>query len=185
MKRQWNKNFGIQKLTLKHFHTMKTKILLTGLLAIIISSCTSPRYLPSSDKIDINQNGSYIIIISKKTAYIDGELIAIDSNKIVILSESKNKCMTVPINDVKRFILRYAKPKHYGWTIPLGILLPFIHGFYSVFTFPIHLIVTISVTSSGESAFKYSKKNMTYDKLKMFARFPQGIPPNIDLANIK
>jgi hypothetical protein len=26
---------------------------------------------------------------------------------------------------------------------------------------------------------------MTYDKLKMFARFPQGIPPDIDLASIK
>jgi hypothetical protein len=164
---------------------MKTKIILTGLLAIIISSCTSPRYLPSSDKIDVNQNGSYIKVVPKTTANIDGELIAIDSSNIVILSETTNKCMTVPLNDVKRFILRYAKPKHYGWTIPLGIVLPFIHGYYSVFTIPINNIVTISVTASGKNAFKYSEKNMTYDKLKMFARFPQGIPPNIDLASIK
>ena len=164
---------------------MKTKIILTGLIAIIISSCTSPRYLPSSDKIDVNQYGSYININRKTTSNVDGELIAIDSNKIVILLETTNKCMTVPINDVKRFKLQYAKPKHYGWTIPLGIVLPFIHGLYSVFTLPIHLIVTISVTSSGERAFQYSDKNMTYDKLRMFARFPQGIPPNIDLASIK
>ena len=164
---------------------MKTKIILTGLLAIIISSCTSPRYLPSSDKIDINQNGSYINIISKTTANIDGELIAIDSNKIVILLETTNKCMTVPINDVKRFKLRYAKPKHYGWTIPVYTLATIGHGLFLLITAPINLIVTISVTASGENAFQYSDKNMTYDKLKMFARFPQGIPPNIDLANIK
>jgi hypothetical protein len=185
MKRQWNKNFGIQKLTLKHFHTMKTKIILTGLLAIIISSCTSPRYLPSSDKIDVNQNGSYIKVIRKTTASIDGELIAIDSNKIIVLSETANKCITVPTNEVKRFTLRYAKPKHYGWTIPVYKLATIGHGIFSIITAPVNLIVTISVTASGENAFKYNDKNMTYDKLKMFARFPQGIPPNIDLASIK
>ncbi len=164
---------------------MKNKIILIGLLAIIISSCTSPRYLPSSDKIDVNQNGSYIKVIRKTTANIDGELIAIDSNKIVVLSETTNKCMTVPINDVKRFKLQYAKPKYYGWTIPVYTLATIGHGLFLIFTAPINLIVTISVTASGESAFKYSKKNMTYDKLKMFARFPQGVPTNIDIANIK
>ena len=164
---------------------MKNKIILTGLLAIIISSCTSPRYLPSSDKIDINQNGSCINIIPKTTANIDGELIAIDSNKIVVLSEATNKCMTVQINDVKRFTLRYAEPKHYGWTIPVYTLATIGHGALLILTAPINFIVTILVTASGENAFQYSDKNMTYDKLKMFARFPQGIPPNIDLASIK
>ena len=164
---------------------MKNKIILTGLLAIIISSCTSPRYLPSSDKIDINQNGSYINIIPKTTANIDGELIAIDSNKIVVLSEATNKCMTVQINDVERFTLQYAEPKHYGWTIPVYTLATIGHGALLILTAPINLIVTASVTASGENAFQYSDKNMTYDKLKMFARFPQGIPPNIDLASIK
>lgn len=67
----------------------------------------------------------------------------------------------------------------------MGMLLPFIHGAISIFTLPIHLIVTITATATGENAFKYSDKNMTYDKLRMFARFPQGIPPNIKLANIK
>jgi hypothetical protein len=45
--------------------------------------------------------------------------------------------------------------------------------------------VTISVTASGESAFQYSEKNMTFEKLKMFSRFPQGILPSIDIARIK
>jgi hypothetical protein len=53
------------------------------------------------------------------------------------------------------------------------------------YTAPINLIVTISITVSGETAFQYSDKNITYDILKMFARFPQGIPPNMDLASIK
>ena len=185
MKAQWNKNFGIPKLTLKHFHTMRTKIILTGLLAILISSCTSSRYLPSMDKIDVNQYGSYIKINRKTTANIDGELIAIDNNKIVILTKTTKICVTVPLNDVNHFNLRYAKPKHYGWTIPVFTLATIAHGFGFILTAPLNLIVTISVTATGRLAFKYNDKNMTYDKLKMFARFPQGIPPDIDLASIK
>ena len=107
------------------------------------------------------------------------------SNNIIILNAKKNRCETIPLKDVNRFNLRYAKPKHYGWTIPTAIILPAIHGVYSLFTIPLNLIVTISVTSSGENAFTYNKKNITFDKLKMFARFPQGLPLNIDIAGIK
>ncbi|MEO6902695.1 MAG: hypothetical protein ABI315_06025 [Bacteroidia bacterium] len=172
---------------------MKTKITLIALLAILISSCSAPKYLPSSDKIDVNQNGSYIKVNFYRAAniprslqtYYGGELIAIDSNKMVILSASTHKCATIQIKDVKRFNLRYAKPKHYGWTIPLYTLATIAHGFLLIYTAPINLIVTTAVTISGENAFQYNKRNMTYEKLKMFARFPQGIPPNIDLANIK
>jgi hypothetical protein len=164
---------------------MKTKIIIIGLITILFGSCTSPRYLPSSDKIDVNEYGSYISITQRTASNIDGELIAIDSSKIVVLAEETTKCVTVPITDVQRFKLRYAKPKHYGWTIPVYTLATIGHGLLLIFTAPINLIVTISVTASGESAFKYSDKNMTYDKLKMFARFPQGIPTNIDLESIK
>ena len=166
---------------------MKNNIILTFLLAIIMSSCISSRYgnLPSSDMIDINQNGSYFQVIRKTKEDIDGELIAIDSNKIIVLSRASNKCMIVPLNDVKRFKIQYAKPKNYGWTVPMGLVLPFINGGYSVLTFPIHLIVTISVTAGAEKAFTYNDKNITYTELKMFARFPQGVPSNIDIAKIK
>lgn len=164
---------------------MKTKIFIIALIAITISSCNTPGYLPSSDKIDVNEFGSYIKLTHLNTSIIDGELIAIDSNQIVVLTNEAKECVTVPLSEVKRFSLEYAKPKHYGWTIPLGIVLPLVHGFYSILTLPIHLIVTISVTAGGENAFKYNNKKMSYEKLKMFARFPQGIPPDIDTASLK
>lgn len=164
---------------------MKTNIALIGLLIIFFSSCTSPRYLPSSDKIDVNEYGSYIKIIHKTAYNIDDELIAIDSNKIVVLTEQTKKCLTIPISEIKHFKLRYAKQKHYEWTIPVFTLATIAHGSFLKFTAPANLIVTISVTASGENAFKYSDKDMSYEKLRMFARFPQGIPSNIDLASIK
>lgn len=164
---------------------MKTKIILIGLAAIFFYSCKSVDYLPSPNAIDVNQYGSYIRVDRNTASNINGELIAIDSSQIIVLLKTENKCTTVPLYDVSRFRLRYAKQKHYGWTIPTTILLPFIHGFFSILSLPINLIVTISVTAAGERSFQYSNENISFETLKMFARFPQGIPPGVDLAEIR
>lgn len=170
---------------------MKTKITILVLFAIVFGSCKTPAYLPVSDMIDVNQSGSYIKVIRKTadnieaSVIVNGELIAIDSSNIVVLSKKTNYCIIVPMNDVKRFELQYAKGKHYGWTIPVFSLASVAHGLFGIFTVPLNLIVTTWVTISGETAFMYKEKNMTYDQLKMFARFPQGIPSNIDLESIK
>ena len=164
---------------------MINRIILTGSLIFILGSCSSSYYLPSFEKINVNEHGSFIRIKSQTKSNIEGELISIDNNNIIILSNHTNQCESIFLKDVKHFKLRYAKPKHYGWTIPSTIILPFIHGYYSVITFPINFIVTVIVTTSGEIAFTYNNKNMTFDKLKMFARFPQGLPSNIDIANLK
>lgn len=172
-------------MTLKIFPIMRIRIIIIGCLSLFICSCTSPRYLPSSETIDVNAYGSYIRINTNKTGNISGELISIDSTTIVVLKQSLNKCVSVLIKDVHRFSLRYAKPKQYGWTIPVYTLSTIIHGSMLVFTAPINLMVTIGVTMSSEDAFQYNEKNLSYEKLKMFARFPQGIPHNIDVASIK
>ncbi|NOT35961.1 MAG: hypothetical protein HOP11_01125 [Saprospiraceae bacterium] len=165
---------------------MKTKIYLFGLLILLFTNCSSPKYLPTSSKIDVNQYGSYIKLIHKAgfRFNIVGELIAIDSSKIVVLTENTKKCTILSVSDVKHFRVMYAKPKHYAWSVFGFLGYPYIHGGFAGITIPIHLIVTISVTAAGEKAFTYSDKKITYEKLKMFARFPQGIPPSIDLASI-
>ena len=198
-------HFGIQKLTQNYFHTMKTKIIVAAVLfAAIFNSCSSlkyvPDYLPNPEKIDISHYGSYIRVLTSNKTIIQGELIAIDTSNIIVLKDRNfiKEAVSIPIKKVLRFDLRYAKHKHYGWTIPLfalstiipfpdpaaGGLMPF-HGYLAAITLPINLIVTSVVTRSSETAFVYSEKEMNYEKLKMFARFPQGIPPNIDITHIK
>jgi hypothetical protein len=160
---------------------MKTKLIITSLIAVFLSNCNTPRYLPLVKDIGVNEYGSYINLNCNNNLFIRGELIEIDSNKIIVLNKSTNKCETYPIRDVQRFKLKYARARDYSWTIPISILATISHGFFLAISLPVNLIVTISVNG----AFKYSEKDMTYDKLKMFARFPQGIPPNIDISSIK
>ncbi len=165
---------------------MKIKSIIFGLFSIIVCSCTSPRYLTSSDRIDVNEYGSHIKIDHKSLSSIEGELIAIDSNTIVILQEtSMNKCTIFKTEDIKKFKLRYAKPKHYGWTIPVYTLATISHGVFLLLTAPLNLIVTTAVTIGGERAFTYDNDDLTYEELKIFARFPQGIPCNVDIKDIR
>lgn len=118
---------------------------------------------------------------------VKGELIAVDSIRLVVLVRTKEipQSVIVPISEISSFKIRYARPKNYLWTIPLFTLSTVAHGIFLVITAPINLIVTTNVTVSGAFSFTYSDKKMTDDKLKMFARFPQGIPPNIDISSIR
>ena len=57
------------------------------------------------------------------------------------------------------------------------------HGLFGVISLPINVLATNGITKS-----KYTLKypdNMSWDKIQKFARFPQGIPKNIDLKEIQ
>jgi hypothetical protein len=155
-----------------------------ALLLMVSSSCSSPKFLPASTEIHSNPYGSYISVALRNGTFFRGELIAIDTVNMLILSETIGKCISIKVSDAKNFTLKYAKSKHYGWSIPVFTLFTLSHGGYALATAPLNLIVTIVVTSSGEHAFTYNNKNMTLDQIRMFARFPQGIPKNLPIESI-
>lgn len=165
---------------------MKTKLYLFGIITLLIGGCAATGYLPTSDKIDVFEYGSIITIAYKKSDLkLRGELIALDSSTIIVLSNKAKNCISIPVSEVRKFSLRYASPKSYGWTIPAFSLFSIFHGFFSVITIPINLIVTIAVEAESRNSFRYNHENITYQDLKMFARYPQGIPPGIALDSIK
>ncbi len=157
-----------------------------------LNSCQVPAYLPSSKDIDINNHGSYIKMVDRTNSKMKGELIAIDSSGMYILTTDTNptnldsmRCYKMPIDNIKSFKIRYASPRFYGWTIPVFLLAVIGHGYYAVLTLPANLVVPIAVSVSSENSFQYKGDIFYYEYFKMFARFPQGIPPNIDIKNIK
>jgi hypothetical protein len=126
-----------------------------------------------------------------------GELIAVDSNQLMVLSDNTfhKTLLFAPIKQIKGFTVYYAKPKNLAWSIPvftLSTLLPFpdpansggwmpLHGYFAGVTVPVNLIVTAIIAS--RNPFKY--ETLSYMELKMFARFPQGISPDINIKNIQ
>ncbi len=162
---------------------MKNKWLFIALCAFIVS-CASPRYLPSSEHIDINQYGSNIKIRMIKGSPITGELIAIDSNKITVLVEKINQCKVVSTKEMRNYNLRFASPKNYFWSIPASAAITISHGFWLLLTMPANLIATTIISVSSEDAFEYSSKEIKLEDLSMFARFPQGVPANLSLDDL-
>ncbi len=176
-------------------------------LLLLMASCSIPNYLPTKDNLDINRFGSYISVNELDGSLVQGELIAIDSSAMTILTgnydfqtstkpsnsngqvrksdQVERVIQVVPLNNIKQFSLQYAKGENYTLAILSGLLLPVSHGFFLVASVPLNLITTIAVASSGDSAFKYNSTTISYTKLRMFARFPQGIPINVDLNKIR
>jgi hypothetical protein len=166
---------------------MINKLAIIGCIVLLMSSCASRKaYLPDAETANTNAYGSFIKVKRYSTyTNVKGELIALDSSSIIVMDEKLDQCVRIPIEDIFEFKLRYANSRQYGWSIPFAGILPFMHGFYSLLTIPTHLIVTIIVTSSGNRAYTYNSRVISYKELVMFARFPQGLPPNVDLSLIK
>lgn len=167
---------------------MLSNILRSILLLLIFGSCKTPYtplYVPELENLDVNKYGSYVEIEYNIESKLNGELISIDSNLLIVLEEKTNICQVVYTTEIKQFTLRYAKHEDYVWSVPLYTLMSLSHGYFLILTTPINLLTVMIVILQAQNAYIYTNKDMTYEKLKMFARFPQGIPPNIEISDIK
>ena len=167
---------------------MKTKVYLAIILLVIFAvGCTTPQYLPQSREVDVNQQGSYIKITPIQGANVKGELLAVDTATLIVLADTNEQKIVkfVPLIKVKDFTLRYARSKKYWWTILAYTALCATHGFWAVITAPLNLIITTAISLTSANDFTYSMNDISYDQLRMFARFPGGIPSNIILTGDK
>jgi hypothetical protein len=158
------------------------KPLFSFVLALLLISCSAPKYVPKVEDIPTSTFGSLIQVKNNLTnKFVTGELIAIDEELTVILSieNNVNEIIAIPTKNIGYYKLRYAQPEQYGWSIPVYSLFTISHGYFAVITMPLNLLVTGGITASGANAYTYDEEQITLSELKMFARFPQGIPPSI------
>lgn len=109
------------------------------------------------------------------------------SSKLVVWEESYvgKKSVIIPSKEISGFKLQYAKTKNYWWIIPVFTLATALHGLYLIGSATVNIVFTTTVAISGKNTYQYSDMQGTYRELKKFARFPQGIQSNIDLASIE
>ena len=161
---------------------MKTKLISAlAFFLIVFNTCTPPRYVPKTKDLDVNVYGSYIIIKPIKGSNVKGELLAVDTHRLVVLIDSgrQKKVSFFPLKKVKNFTLRYAQPKSYWWTVGAYTALCISHGIWALVSVPVNLIITGGIAIGATNEFKFHKDDIPYDSLKMFARFPEGIPPDV------
>lgn len=170
------------------------------LLACISISCKTPAYLPHSENLGENVYGSYLKVSDSLGNQIKGELISVENDSLFILqNENELKSLVALRQDkVARFKIKYANSDNYGWamiTHTIGCVFPVpdpesgdimpLHGFFAIITVPVNLIVTSVIYASARNDFRYNKNDLTFNDLKKFARFPQGIPVQVNRSDIK
>ena len=149
------------------------------------SGCSSQKKLPTHQQIGTHPYGAYIVAVQISTHETKGELIAVDSNQLIILQKHSETCVAIPLNQITVYKIRYARSNNKAWIIPFFTLSTVIHGFIAIITAPLNLIVTSAVIINDRNELSYTHKNISYEQLKMFARFPQGIPDGVKLEDIK
>lgn len=152
-----------------------------------MTSCSYVRNVPKSREVGLDPYGSVFRVYGypKRAMWTQGELIAVDFFGIYLLEETSGKVLRIERSMMKDYKLFPATARSYAGFIPLTLGLSVSQGVIGLFTLPVNLITTISLAVAGSEGLTYDQTELEYDRLYMFARFPQGLPKEVQLSKLK
>ena len=164
---------------------MKNKFYLFIIL-VIITSCSSPKHVLTPNELKKNTKGLYSKITLKSTTNgVNGELIEVTDKQITLLT--KDGILSFKKENIKESIILVSltvnNPRRINSWASLINLLSLGHGYWAVFSLPPTIAITNGITS--EKYIMNYPENVKWEQLHKFARFPQGIPKEIDRQSIR
>jgi hypothetical protein len=171
------------------------------LLAACVSNPAPSGWLPLAQEVAREAYGGWIAVDtaheagrgwyaagdSGSGAGVEGELIAVDPDTVFVLSGTG--LLTVPKRTVRQATL-FAFDAQWGglalWSV-LGALSTVSNGYFLVLTAPIWIIAGTSATASRSRApmVELAQEGDRWEKLRLYARFPQGMPMGIDRSALR
>jgi hypothetical protein len=158
--------------------------MVAALLALMAASCAAPvSYLPEHEMVGEERWGAFIEVMILDGGSYAGELIAVGEADLIIREEMAglSSCLAVPLARVRRYTVRYANGPDYGGLVPLYTLGTLTHGLWLIFSAPVNFLATTIIAVEASYAYELDsrKDRLSFEELKMFARFPQGLPPGV------
>lgn len=140
---------------------------------------------PSTEEVQRQSLGGWVVVSSRRSGQVMGELIAVDAGALYLLTwmppPGQRQLYAIPVPDILRVeLFRYVSQSGLGaWGI-LGTASTISHGFFLIFTAPIWVLSASLAAGSeaGHVAISYPSHSLA--ELGMWARFPQGLPPGLD-----
>lgn len=171
--------------------TISLAAAVTILAAIIIACAGSSApygWLPPADAAQREAFGAWLDITFMKSAQREntaGEFIAVDGDNLVVLTEKT--VISIPIEQIKE-----AKLMAYNsrssllaiWTL-VGTLSTASHGIVLLLSAPVWIICGTITTSVESYAPRAAYPQKSWEELRKFARFPQGLPPDLQHHPLK
>jgi hypothetical protein len=172
---------------------MKNKhVLLLLPILLLAASCSVPRGLPAPEELPYETKGAAFFVKLNDGSVYRGELIAAEKDVLYVLPmerqlpniQTPNRLVQINLNAVDNYRVYYAHGKPLAKFVWLYTVMTLSHGWASILTMPLNLIVTLSVNFASQHEYVLRKKDITPEALGLFARFPQGIPANVSPADI-
>jgi len=161
------------------------------LLIVLMAGCASsiaPKgWLPNPTEVQSRAFGAWMTVEHGSevgTKISTGELIAVQESNVYLLTMDGME--VISIDKVQNAMLAlYKEKKRVGLWALIGTLSTLSHGIGLIFSAPTWIITGIA-SASGESKsglLKYS--DSSWEEIKKYARFPQGIPKGINLESLR
>ena len=170
---------------------MKKYSIFFGLL-FLLGACKSPKYLSTPSEFKNHVKGLYFECYTKNEYEVLGEIIEVTPSEIkILLLDSIGVMKTFTKDEIEDadiiISLTSDQPKDISTLAALTNLATLGHGLFMILTVPINLITTTTIANSAAKStyrVKYPK-DIAWQEMSKFARFPQGIPECVDSTKIK
>ena len=161
-------------------------------ISLLISSCAHVSapigWLSEPNEMKEDAFGGWITIKfngSETKRIVEGELIAVTEESVYVASNTGISRIDIELIESARLVAYDSNAHLYGVGVLLGIISTLSHGFFLVLSVPIWILAG-SLIARGHSKkpileFPQNKWN----ELNVYARFPQGLPPSMDLQKLE
>jgi len=118
-------------------------------------------------------------------AKIDGELIAVDSTNLYLLTQFA-EFITVPLMDIEeaRLTAYDIKAGQLGAWVAVGLLSTLTHGLALIGSAPAWILLGALPVVGQSFVPRHRYPEESWESIRQFARFPQGLPPGMKLKMI-
>ncbi len=182
---------------------------LSFLLTAGCATTTAPLgWLPSSEASAYDLFGGWLMVeymSSKSWERVDGELIAVEPDKLFVLPYSSMKrnsaagsqasvspdttwtLLEIPKDQIiKANLMGYQSDHHVIglWSVA-GLLSTVSHGVILIFSAPVWLLAGLGSTASQSHMPELVYPKVKWEQLSTYARFPQGLPPGLDRTALR
>jgi hypothetical protein len=146
---------------------------------------TAPKgFLPTAQAAQQDAFGGWVRAELADNITMEGELLAVTADTLHLLT-SASGWMALPLSQVRMATLTgydmWLQP-FIGWGVG-GTLSALSHGFFLLFSMPLWIITSSSAAASASRAPRI--RSLDPAQLAPFARFPQGLPVDIDRSTIR
>jgi len=164
----------------------RTRLVRAIWLLALCSACfrtTAPDgWLPTPQQAQTDGYGGWIRVEYQAGSELEGELLSATADTIHMLSD---RWIAVPLSQVKQATLtgydvRIQRLELWG---VLGAVSAFSHGFFVLITGPTWIVASTAGAANASVAPRTMSTSPT--ALNMYARFPQGLPSDIDRTTIR